>query len=277
MNAFDRFVEAISPRSSIPPSYGFYHIFCIILVIALTVALCVFFRNANEKVMRRILLIAWICMVIGEGYKQLVFSMNIHGGVAVWAYPWYSFPFQLCATPLYFLPFAIFCRGKIQEIAIVFLSTFAFFGGLVVMIYPGDVFASIIGINIQTMVHHGLQVAIGIYLAVYKRKELCFKHFLKSIPAFVVAISFALILNVVFYHAYPAGDSGVPVFNMFFISPYFPCTLPLLSLIYPIVPYPVFLLIYIIGFTVAALAVYYAIFGIYRLVLKVFNNEKQNN
>ena len=54
-----------------------------------------------------------------------------------------------------------------------------------------------------------------------------------------------MILNVTFVKS---GITGGSTFNMFFISPYFPCTLPVLSEIYPVVPYPVFLLLYVLGF-----------------------------
>ena len=45
-------------------------------------------------------------------------------------------------------------------------------------------------------------------------------------------------------------------FNMFFISHRFPCTLPVLSGIYPVVPYPVFLLLYLVGFAAVAAIIF---------------------
>lgn len=56
----------------------------------------------------------------------------------------------------------------------------------------------------------------------------------------------AIILNII-YHT----TGGTATFNMFFISPYLPCTLPLLSVIYNLVPYPIFLIIYLLGFSLA--------------------------
>ena len=50
-------------------------------------------------------------------------------------------------------------------------------------------------------------------------------------------------------------------FNMFYISPLYPCTLVILSDVYAAVPYAVFLLVYIFGFCLAAGIV----FGAYRL------------
>ena len=39
------------------------------------------------------------------------------------------------------------------------------------MIYPNDVFSTQLGISIQTMVHHGMQVVLGVYVSVYNRNK----------------------------------------------------------------------------------------------------------
>ena len=62
---------------------------------------------------------------------------------------------------------------------------------------------------------------------------------------------------------------------MFFISPHFDCTLPVLSIIYPKVPYIGFLIIYILGFSIVAGIVNLIYFGIYKLVCE-FNKDKNN-
>ena len=268
MNIFERIIYALQKEIETPVSFGLYHLCCLTIVILLTIWLCIRFRDANDKTVRRILCIAWACMLIAEIYKQIVFSMDVTNGIAEWSYSWYSFPYQFCSTPLYVLPLAVFCRGRIQKSALVYLATFSLFGGLAVMIYPGDVFIRTLGVDIQTMLHHGLQVIIGIFLAVHSRKKLSLRHFLRAVPLFVVAVGIALGLNLGVYHAFAARDGDIPTFNMFFISPYFDCTLPIVGSVYGAVPYPVFLLVYILGFCTAALAVYFAVLGIYRLCLR---------
>ena len=62
-------------------------------------------------------------------------------------------------------------------------------------------------------------------------------------------------------------------FNMFYISRHFECSLPILSMIYPKVPYLVFFLIYTLGFILVAMLIYYIVVGIYKLVKK-FIGEK---
>ena len=266
MNAFERFVFLLQREIETPACYGAYHLFCLTAVIALTVFLCLRFRDAEERTVRRILLAAWLCMVVAEGYKQLVFSMGVTDGIAEWGYTWYAFPYQFCSTPIYILPFAIFGNGRVKEAALAYMMTFSLFGGLAVMVYPGDVFMYLLGVDVQTMLHHGLQVVLGIYLAVHRRRTLGPRHFFTAVPFFLAAVALALILDVAVYHALAAGGGEVPTFNMFFISPYFDCTLPLVGLVYAVMPYPVFLLVYLFGFTLAAAIVYLAILGIYRLL-----------
>lgn len=257
MNILAKLLLFMQRPMETPRSYGVFHMLAVLTVIGVTVLLCLKLRNADEKTVRRILLAAWITMVALEIYKQIVFTFEVsETGVISGDYSWYAFPFQLCSTPLYVLPFAIFAKnGHVRDAAISFLCTFSLFGGLVVMIYPNDVFISTIGINIQTMVHHGLQVALGIFLAVHNRHRLSISHFLVALPMFATLVATAMLLNIGVYHALTTRGMS-DTFNMFFVSPYHPCTLPILSTVYKLVPYPVFLLIYLIGFSLAAAIVY---------------------
>ncbi len=257
MNAFEHFVSLLQWEITTPSLYGWYHLLCLAVMIGLATLLCLRYRDAEEVTVRRILLAAWLAMVIAEAYKQLVFSMEVVDGEAVWSYTWYAFPYQFCSTPLYVLPFAIFTReGRVKHAALAFMMSFSLFGGLAVMLYPGDVYIATFGVDLQTMLHHGLQVALGVYLLVRYRHRLGWRHFLPGVYVFCVAAAVALLLNIAVYHAMAAGGGEIPTFNMFFISPYFDCTLPVLSLIHPHVPYLVFLLLYLFGFFGVALLVY---------------------
>ena len=42
---------------------------------------------------------------------------------------------------------------------------------------------------------------------------------------------------------------------MFFVGPFVPSALPIFSIIYPLVPWPVFLAIYIVGFSLVAMLI----------------------
>lgn len=261
MNGFEKFIDSLSSTMQTPTNYGWFHLMFVGIIVLTTILLCLFFRNCSEKAVKRIALIGWLIMLVLEIYKQLVFSFNNENGVAKWDYQWYAFPFQLCSTPLFVLPFIAFAKsGKgTQDACMSYMSTFSLFGGIAVFLYPNDVFVSTIGVNIQTMVHHGLQIVLGIFFLVYNRKRLNFKFFLKGVIVFCITFATALAMNFIF-HTFVNET-----FNMFYISPYYACHLPLLSVIYANVPYVVFLLIYFIGFVLAAFVIYLIQWGIIKL------------
>jgi hypothetical protein len=274
MSLFEKIVYILQAEMTTPVSYGGFHFGAVLIVIALTTLLVWRFRDADERTVRRILLIAWLAMVISEIYKQTVFAMDSDGVSATWDYAWYAFPFQLCSTPLYVLPFAVFLKeGRVRDAFLAYMSTFSLFGGIAVLCYPGDVFISMIGINIQTMLHHGLQAVLGIFLAVHNRRRLCFRYYAKSIFVFTALTLTAMLLNIGVHHALLAGGHS-DVFNMFYISPYFDCTLPIVSSIYAAVPYPVFLMLYIIGFALVAALVFFAAKGIITLTQRGCHAKK---
>lgn len=262
-----------------PTNYGWFHLLCMAVIITATVFLCIRFKDSNDTVFRRIALICWLIMVVFEFYKQIVFTFSVEENVFIKDYDWSAFPYQLCSTPLYILPFVAFIKNqKINDFFASYISTFALFGGIVVFLYPNDVFNHpYLGIHIQTMVHHGLQIVTGIFFAVHNRKRLNFTYFLKSIPVFLVLLSIACILNEGVLTA--LQNSGIEdSFNMFYISRYFENHLPLLSTVYQSVDWIIFLLAYTFGFIVASFIVYSIIIGIIKLVNKLLltSSEKQD-
>ena len=268
MNWLERFLILLDSSMTTPNTFGWFHFMFVIIVIGVTFLLCKFYKDCNEKTFKKIILITWIVIFVLEVYKQINFSFNYDNGIVSWDYQWYAFPFQLCSTPLYILPLiAFFKDGKIYQSAIAYTATFAFFGGLAVMIYPGNVFIETIGINIQTMVHHGSQVVMGIFCLVHERKRFDFKYYLKGLPVFGILLGIAVILNITVYHIFQ--DLNIDEsFNMFYVGPYFECSLPLLNIIYPLVPFVVFLLIYLIGFVLISYIIYFVFTKINNVVGK---------
>lgn len=267
MNNFEKLIYGLSAKMPTPTNYGWFHLMFVGIVITLSVVLClVFARRKSEKTLKIVTLVTWLTMFLFEIYKQIVFSFDYDVSTVTWDYQWYAFPYQLCSTPLYVLPLILILKdGKLRNNLMLYISTFAFFGGLVVFIYPNDVFIQAIGINIQTMVHHGLQIVIGIFYAVYNRDQLKIKNFFcygGGIGVFLVLLLIAIGLNVLM----PNFISET--FNMFYVGPVYPCTLVILNQIYAQVPYFVFLMIYSFGFILAAFVIYLIYVGIAALVRK---------
>ena len=239
-----------------PASYGWFHILFILAVISATVVICKMFKDCPDKTVRLISAIVWGIMLALEVYKQLIYGFDVEDGRLVWDYAWYAFPFQFCSSPLYILPIIAFAKNeKIRGACIFYMMTFSLFAGLAVFCYPNDVFVETIGINIQTMVHHGSQILMGVFYIVRYRDELNIKRFFSGFAVFVSMVFVAMALNITMYHVLSAFNID-ETFNMFYISPYFNCTLPLLSIIWEYVPYIVFVMIYFLGFILCALIVY---------------------
>ncbi len=263
MNLFEKFVLFLSFKAPKPTDYGWFHLMFFALVIIGSIVLSVFFRKVNDKTFRKIVFVFWLTIVLFEIVKELVYSFSAETGE--WDYQWYIFPFQFCSTPFYLLPFIIFMKDcKIRDAVIIFISTFSLFAGICVFCAPGDVFnTSSLAVQIQTMVHHGTQVVLGVYGASYYIKKFTLKNFLFSVITFAILVLIAMVLNLIMYRVIDE------TFNMFYISPYFGCHLPILSIIYSAVPYVIFLMVYVFGFSLCAFIVYGAILGIKKLIQKL--------
>ena len=260
MNAFERFVAFLSAQMTTPTAYGWYHLMCLAIMIGLCIGLGFAFRKASDKTIRIFLLCASLTFVIFEIFKQLVFSYNVD--TDVWDYQWYAFPFQFCSSPMYVALLAsIVKKGKFQDFLYSFLATFSLFAGLIVMIMPGDVFISDTVVNIQTMIHHGGMVVIGVVL--FASKSVKFNHFtiLKAMAVFATLVAIALLGGCIYVWA-----GGTETFNLFYINPYFNCHLPVFSTIQATCPYIIFLLSYLVGFSLAAYIVLLVAMGINKLI-----------
>ena len=81
-------------------------------------------------------------------------------------------------------------------------------------------------------------------------------------------------MDVSFYNLHICDDHA---FNMFYIGPYYECSLPLVSMFYPkefaIIKYILFLLLYIVGFIAASGVILLIAYGIQKLVMKLKNNK----
>ena len=244
--------KIFAAEGDLPPSYGSYHFMWVGITLAFAIFMVCAFKNLDDKAVRKLAGGFWIALVVLEIIKQLVFSLRVSDGAFVWDYAWYIFPFQFCASPLYVLPLVAFTKeGKLRDAAIAFIATFSAFAGICVYVFPYDVLCFYTFINAQAMFHHGVQVFFGVYLAFRYRSKMNIKNLLGATAIFASLAGVAMILNEV-VHQYLSANNMGDVFNMYFISPHFDCTLPVLSIVHDLVPYPVFLCVYIFGFMLCA-------------------------
>ena len=218
----------------IPGMFSWFHILCLILIFGMTFLLSFFFKDASEKTYKRILLFFWIVLLVFEVLKQLVKTFHF-GNPSYWEYDPYDFPFHLCSMVLYFLPILIFVKrnGFLVDGAKGFMAFLILFAGLGVCIYTDMVMTRFIFINIQTMVHHGSQVILGVFVFVWN--------------------------NLAFY---PRG------IDMFFLNPLQITTLPLVDVVQREAGFFVYLLGYLAVIAGLAFLMYFIETSIYKLVLK---------
>ena len=249
MTVFQSIMKFLDGSMVKPQPFGWFHFLCIGLVILTTVLLCVFARKFGDKGARVVVLTYSIATILLEVYKMLNFSYNWETNT--WDFQWYAFPFQFCSTPMYVgLIAGCLKKCKFQEFLYSYLASFSLLAGIAVMLMPTTVYVETIGINIQTMVCHGGMIIVGFYLYATKAVVPTIKTWLKAMAVFGVTASIAMILNLSLYKAV-----APETFNMFFISPYYNCELPLLQDIQNAAPYPVFLLCYLIAMFGGALII----------------------
>lgn len=246
----------INWRMDVPKLFGIFHITFLFICVAITTLLIIFFRDSNAKTMKRIVLISWIIMVVLEVAKQLMLSYEM----GYWQYVWEQFPFQFCETPMYIMPFILFIKNeKIKNAILSFMSTYVFFAGFALMILPITLFSSSVLLNIRTMIQHGIQVMLGLYLFAWNRKNITMRSVIHGSIIFIGTVVLALILNAIIGIKHPEV-------NMFYLSRENPSIIFIVKEIKPYVPYPIFLLAYIIGFSLCAFASYVVINFVYKLI-----------
>ena len=259
----ERFLHSLQKTMAEPKPFGTFHLIAIAAVLFLTVILCLFFRNAKNGTYRALLLLIWVIMVLFEVVKQLYISSHFTSeGKIEWRYAWGAFPFQLCDAPFYVLPLiALLKKGKLREAVSTFYHTFVLLGGLLTYLTPTSITTTNVFLNIQTFLHHGLQIVSCIYVAVYNRRNIKISRFLLSIPVFLVAVSIATGLNIGLHRIAPHDT-----INLYFISPYFKKTSPLFNNKWQKVKGVWQILFYVGGMTVLAFVAFMIFYAAFRLL-----------
>ena len=95
MDILVKLYEFLFYRAEVPKLFGTFHIVSFILIAVATALAVKFLSNADDKTIRRFMLLVWISLVIGEIYREVAFSLRLIDGELKWEYAWYLFPFQM--------------------------------------------------------------------------------------------------------------------------------------------------------------------------------------
>ena len=263
MTFWAQILEILDARMEEPTMYGWFHLLFFAASILLGVWLCRKYRQPDTRLVKKILLIVSLVSIFLEIYKQINYSFSYQDGI-IYDFQWYAFPFQFCSTPMYVgLLAGLLPDGKLHRALTAYLATFSPFAGLCVMLYPEQVFITTIGINIQTMICHGLMISLGIFLLGSNYVGSEHKTILPAMSVFAVLVAVAAVMNEI---AYFSGLLERETFNMFYFSPHCEPSLPVFSLVQPLVPPFVSMIIYILAFTLAAYVILLISMGLHRVV-----------
>ena len=259
MEEFLHFLQGEMPK---PGVISWFHLIAIIPIIFLAVFVPFKFKNCSEKVYKRILLFTWIALLVLEIFKQLIKPFH-YGNPSYWEYDYRDFPFALCSMIYYFVPIIVFVNKekhpKIVDAAIGYMCLISFMAGLLVVIYSDMATTTLIYINIQTFIHHGAQVVLGIFIYVWNRKSVTIKTFYRSMIAFAITVVIAISFNLIFY-PHPC--------DMFFINPTRITRLPIGNIIQEKAGYAVFLICYLLAVAILAFIAYISETSIYKYIQK---------
>ena len=250
-----------------PKPYGAFHLIWLGITIVAIILLFIKRNTASEKRLKWVIGIYSIIAFILEFLKQFIWTVEYNNvtNAFTWDYQWYAAPFQLCTMPIYVCLICLFLKkGWLRDSLLSFVAFTTILGSIASAIIPDALFVSDILINIHTMWLHLGSLVVSVYLLMSKEIKLNTKNLLRAIVVFLVTVVIANTLNIIVYNSGVLNDE---TFNMFYISPYFESTLPVFNNIYNMVPYPIFLIIYILALSLGSCIVY--------AVAKMFSMKKR--
>ncbi len=211
-----------------PKPYEKFHIFCFVTVGIISL-LCLLLMNCRDSTFRAVIMLFWLSMAIMELIKTVTVTHTIVDEQVIFKYNWVDFPFQLCSTPIYVLPFlAVLPDSAFRDVFASYTIAFAFIGGIGTFLFPETVLGTTWFGNIHTMNHHGIQIITGIFVTAWYRKRLNLKFYLKGAFLFVLMFLIAMWLNTDFYEYLMLSNEHIG-FNMFYINPNEPYRLKFLA------------------------------------------------
>ena len=264
-------VNLVTFETNPPEAFGGFHLLWIVVIFCISALAVLFLRDAQDEHFRLVVAVSFLIMLTLEVFKELALSLKIVDGEIIFDYLWNDFPFQLCSTPLYVLPLlALLPDSHLRDVFASYTMTFALLGGIVVYLVPKTVFVSKAAINVQTMLHHGIQIFTGVYTASYYRRRINRKFFLSGFLLFALFFAVANLLNTVGYDLLVSAglmNSGES-FNMFYISPRPEQTLPIFEELLIGVPRILIPIGYFILVTLGAAILAWISYTVFRLLRK---------
>ena len=197
------------------------HLFFVALILLCTILLVKLFRNCSFRTFRLILFFLWLIIFAFEILRQFYYCVRYDAATETFSYHFqmHTLPLQLCAMQHYLLPAILLLpRGKACDTALLFMATYSLIGGLTVILVPETISTTNAFINVQGLIHHGIQCIAGIYIIAHEHAYIGKKIFVRNFLLFLFMIGMVLILNE---HAHDLSEKyGITAWNLFMLSPY---------------------------------------------------------
>lgn len=268
MNIIEKILYALSAEMPEPAGWGWFHIMWLCFIV---IAIYLLYRkkdNFNEKQLKTVIGTYGFVALTFETLKQITWSFDwdFVNQVAIWDYQWYSFPFQLCSTPIYVGVICFFLKkSNLRTTLLSYMAFTTILGSIATIFLPDSCFTTVILTNIHTSWLHFGSFVISVYLIMTEEVKLTTENLKKGLKAFVFFVGIAMAMNLIVYNS---GVLNGEEFNMFYISPYFESELPVFNTIQKSVPYPIFLFTYVFALSLGS--------GIIFTIAKILKKEKFN-
>lgn len=255
-NLFD-FLNTSSERITM---FSLEHLAWLSLYLIVLIFLIVKCRNISDFKLRVIIFILGTIFFILELLKNYTRYADDSGH---WDMKIEHFQFQFCSMPVYLTAIiALLPKKKLFNIGLTFLATYCMIAGLFSVILCDTISSTIAFIQWHSFFLHGAMFVLGVYLLIAKRIDFKLSSFIGAASIFLILAGCASILNVLTYHYSP--DEAT---DFFYISPFVMKTPDIIDPLREAVPYPIYLLGYLFGFTGLA-------FGCFKLGSIKFNKKR---
>ena len=229
----------------VPALYGSFHLIFLALSVLCSFGLCAIFRTGNIHHPGRIIFCFGIFTLLIEIYKQGY--LLIHQPL----YQVNALPLQFCSMIIYVsLLVPAMKPSKLRSALYNFLALYLGLSGISVMLFPNTVFTGDLIINLHTMLWHSSMVVVGVF-AWYIRPIWDVKRSIKAaFQVFITLMSVALAINWLTYHVPLFADGQAT--NLWYVGPYLKLSHPIIDAVYAAGGWPLYLLAYVITFTLGA-------------------------
>lgn len=265
LNPFEQLLLFLQTEMVEPQAWGRFHFLTLGLMCCAIAVLYTRRKQHCETQLKFVLGAYSMFALTTEVLKQLSWSFNYDAATqaVLWEYEWYSFPYQLCSTPMYVcLACFLMKKCKLRDSLLSYIAYITILGSIATIVMPDNCFVKDILVNIHTTHLHYGSFVVSVYLLMSGEVKLAHKSLLRGIMVFAIMVISALTLNELVYWS---GILEGETFNMFYISRHFISELPVFCDIQKAVPYPVFVLTYVIALSLGGFIVYEVARGIQHL------------